>query len=266
MFSPQAALAFLKDRHAAFSLQHNVKLSVYPRCFPLAPSRRPREGAAGRVRGSAGEQGCSQTPPWRDVPRESVGRRAVRAVRWEGEKWTLLGPQVHMRLCFRLWNITVMRKPCTAPAGHPPSASESPAHTLHADTADAPQPRCEPPFPHLQWTHSISQHRTNSPVTSDLRDHLSECGKHNRLPASLRAQRGREVVRTQRRWPLVRQIDSLWESTQQNKYTLGLSGQTVSLEPWLNQLTVKLPETSVSLSAKWAWELSLSHGLLWDLN
>ena len=50
----------------------------------------------------------------------------------------------------------------------------------------------------------------------------------------------------------MRQIDSLWESTQQNKYTLGLSGQTVSLEPWLNQLTVKLPETSVSLSAKWA--------------
>lgn len=86
MFSPQAALAFLEDRQAAFSLQHNVKFSGYPSCFPLAPSRRPQKGAAGRVGGNAGEQGCGQTPPWRDVPRESVGRRAVRAVRWEGEE------------------------------------------------------------------------------------------------------------------------------------------------------------------------------------
>ena len=36
----------------------------------------------------------------------------------------------------------------------------------------------------------------------------------------------------------MRQVDSLWESAQQSKYTLGLSGQTVSLESWLNQLTV----------------------------
>ena len=86
MFSPQAALAFLKDTHSAFSLQHNVKFSGYPSCFPLAPSRRPQKGAAGRVGGNAGEQGCGQTPPWRDVPRESVGRIAVRAVRWEGEE------------------------------------------------------------------------------------------------------------------------------------------------------------------------------------
>ena len=86
MFSLQAALAFLEDRHAAFSLQHNVKFSGDPSYFPLAPSRRPRKGAAGRVGGSAGEQGCGQTPPWRDVPRESVGRRAVRAVRREGEE------------------------------------------------------------------------------------------------------------------------------------------------------------------------------------
>ena len=36
----------------------------------------------------------------------------------------------------------------------------------------------------------------------------------------------------------MRQVDSLRESTQQNKYTLGLSGQTVSFESWLSQLTV----------------------------
>lgn len=64
MFSPQAALAFLKDRHAAFSLQHNVKFFVYPSCFPLAPSRKPQKGA---------EAECEEVLVSRGVARPLLG-------------------------------------------------------------------------------------------------------------------------------------------------------------------------------------------------
>ena len=91
---------------------------------------------------------------------------------------------------------------------------ESPALTRMQTPLTAHSPDVSPPSP------TSSEHTPSAnigPTLLSLQTSgviCSECGKHNRLPASLRAQRGREAVIAQRRWPLVRQVDNVRESTQ----------------------------------------------------
>lgn len=157
--------------------------------------------------GSAGEQGCGQTPPhvspWTaDVPRKSTGRRAVGAA---GMGRRCVSTPVTLRPTrgrgFRLWNNTVMSKLCMGPAGRHPSASGKPSSHPDANTTEALQPRCDPHFPPPP-ANTLQQPMENQ-LSCHFRPHghtYRECEKRNRLPASLRAQRGQgSCQRPQRR-------------------------------------------------------------------